>query len=149
MGPLALLLGRWALANFHGEIPRAQCRSDPEIWHDPVFSWIECHSRPLRNSQGQGRGCPSPWQPPSCHRLWEPQEVPCPALPTAPAPTALVRDPFSSLLCPPPGLPAGIAHQPWQQCCVCPQGDPEKNPCFRLIVCTVSTCSRLGRRDSC
>lgn len=102
LGPLTLLLGRWALANFPGGIAFAPCRSDPGIWHDPVLRWIECHSRPLRNRPGQDQGDPSLGQPPPCHSLREPREVPAQALPATPAPIGFVHDPFSSLLCPPP-----------------------------------------------
>lgn len=146
LGPLTLLLGRWALANFPGGIAFAPCRSDPGIWHDPVLRWIECHSRPLRNRPGQDQGDPSLGQPPPCHSLREPREVPAQALPATPAPIGFVHDPFSSLLCPPPQpvcrhcTPA-LGAMSWVF-----TGRPSKKPHFWFIVCTGSTCARLGRR---
>lgn len=131
MGPLALLLGRWGLANFHGDFLRTQCHSDPQSWHDPLLSWIGCHSRPLRNSQGLR-------QPPPCLSLWGPQEASSPALP---APTFLVHEPFSSLIC-----PTQPAHQQRQYCCACPKGRLRVKPCFLMMVVPVPTRPRLGRR---
>lgn len=54
MGPLALLLGRWAL--IYGDFSLTLGSSGPGSWHDPALSWIRYHSRPLYNNQGQDQG---------------------------------------------------------------------------------------------